>query len=61
MAKTFTINIPITVEAELTPLGLVKIVSAIWPKLPNLAAIEQEFLKLPQEKQLHVRRKLRGE
>jgi len=55
MAK-ITINYPITVEAELDEMGRVKINSATWP---NLAAIEQEFLKLSAVKQALIRTELR--
>lgn len=57
MAK-ITINIPITVEAELDKFGRVRISSATWP---NLSFIEQELLKLSQIKQVLIKAKLRAE
>ena len=55
MAK-ITINYPLTVEAELVN-GQVRITYAA---LPNNAAIEGEFLKLPLTKQVLIRKKLRA-
>ena len=55
MAKV-RIPITITVEAELDKFGRVRINSATWP---NLAQIEQEFLKLSAVKQALIRSQIR--